>query len=681
MHDRSWIALIFAGLGLAGAVTPPAVGWWLGEPVGGASLFSGLIVGVLFALAWRRVDQLLLRPSARLAADVDSWLEQPGQDRSLVDLGSHALDRLPATISRLCDAARAQRQGLRRAALNASQRAEEQRAWLDVALRDLAESVVVCDQDHRVLFHNRAAERLLGGIGSGYGLGALVPRGALDHAQDCLKARMAAFGKGREGLIGTVLFSCLSRNGRQVLHGQMSLVLNPRQQASGYVVVFRDMSESWAELDPRDAVRQALTRDLRGPLGSLYAAAQMLADYPEMAASDRASFVKVVCEESARMTNRLETMAAGSGGSAPAVWPMADIHFSEVFASIAATLEQRLDIRLTMVGVPLWLHGDSHSLMEAFLALFAALHAQTGSSVFDMECMLGDRRVYLDVNWKGEPVPDGRLTHWLEAEINTALGPQRVKDVLDRHDSQPWSLAKRGGFAALRVPLPLARRPQFTDAEWTGLGHPPSLSEADSRAERLARAHNGVFAGRKLDHMAFVAVAAMVAPGIAPDGDLRRITGLGAVRIEDGRLLTARTFERAVSVGGRSEDGKPPLAVVLPQFWAFVGEAVLAVHDLGSCLGLLEQREAGGPYLPVVDTMLLSRLLDPDEMDHSLEATARRMGVRVGDHRTEIGKGLITAELLIRQLDRLRDEHIVTFDQLIEAARAHLTRDDALAEA
>lgn len=679
MRDRSWIALTFAGLGLAAALAPSAVAWWMGESAGLASGVSGIVVAGLFVTAWSWVDHLLLRPSARLALDVEDWLNGSAQDRPLAEIGVHGLDQLPFIIGNLCDAARSQRQGLRSAARAAVDRAEEQRAWLDVALRDLAESVVVCDLDHQVLFHNRAAERLLAGVGSGFGLGALVSRASLDHGLDCLKARMTAFGRGREDLIGTTVFSCLTRNGRQLLHGQMSLVLNARQVASGYVVVFRDLSENWADLDPRDAVRQALTRDLRGPLGSLYAAAQMLADYPDMAANDRTGFVAVVAEESVRMTNRLEAMAAGAGSSTPAVWPMADIHFSEVFASIATTLEQRLDIRLTMVGVPLWLHGDSHSLMEAFLALFAALHAHTGSSVFDMECMLGDRRIYIDINWKGMPVPEGRLTHWLEAEINTALGPQRVRDVLERHDSQPWSLSKRGGFAALRVPLPLPRRAQFKDEEWSGLGHSSPLSAAEQRAQLLVHANTGSFAGRKLDHMPFVAVSVVTPLGAALAGDHQRITALGAVRIEDGRLLTARSFERRVASGTeQSSDGKPPLIVVLPQFFSFAGDAVIAVHGIGSCMGLLEGDEG---HRPVFDTMMISALLDPDEGDHGLESVARRLGIRVGDHRTEIGKALLTAEILIGQMDRLREKGLGDFDVVMNAVRTHLSRTETLVEA
>lgn len=680
MRDRSWIALTFTGLALAGAATPFVAAAWLGGTIGGGTVVPALAVAGLFAFAWWRIDRLVLTPGARLAEAVETWLRTPGLDHPLHVLPDHRLDGLPDAIRHLADAASQQRRGLKQATRNAADRAEEQRNWLDVALRDLSESVVVCDTLHRVLFHNHAAGRLLGGVAEGHALSAQVPRAALDHALDCLKARLAALGGRLDGDVGTALFSCLIRHGRRVAHGQMSLVQAPRLGVTGYVVVFRDVSEGWADLDPHDAVAHALTRDLRGPLGALDAASQMLGDFPDMAPADRNGFIRIIGEECTRLRHRIDALAEGRGQAPQAVWPMADMHFSELFACVSASLKQRLDINLTMVGVPLWLHGDSQSLMEALLALFAALHVQTGRSAFDMECMLGDRRIYVDINWKGDPIPDGRLTQWLNGEINTQLGPQMVRDVLDRHDSQPWSLAKRGGFAALRLPLPLSRRPQFTEEEWSGLGSPPSLPEANKRAELLLRTMVGPHGGRALDRMPFVMVCAVLPPGAIQSGDHRRITALGAVRIEDGRLLTASSFERrigAVTVGG---DGAPPLPVVLPQFWTFAGDAVLAAHDIGLCLGLLEDREGSGITLPVLDTMVLSRLLDPDEDDHGLEATARRLGVRVGDHRTEIGKALIAAEILVRQIDRLREVGITRFDQVIEAVRSHLIRDKASTE-
>ncbi|OAN48029.1 hypothetical protein A6A04_04525 [Paramagnetospirillum marisnigri] len=690
MRDRSWIALTFAGLGLASLLAPAAAAWWLGQPLGAAQAMAGVLCATFLAVAWNWVDRLLLRPGDRLAREVEAWLAEGGDDRPLSGIGVHGLDSLPESVARLCDALRQQRQGLRQAARLAGDRAEEQRAWLDVALRDLSEAVVVCDSDHRVLFHNTEAERLLSGIASGFGLGAMLPRAALDHALDGLKARVSAFGKGLEGQIGTTEFACRSRDGNRVLSGRMSLVLGPSQnhrgqQPGGYVAVLRQHGNPDTSAS---ALRQTLARELRGPLGSLHAAAQMLQDFPAMSASERAGFVQIVTEEGDRMARRLERLAATEADDTQVIpWPMADIHFSEVFACVAATLEQRLDIHLTMVGVPLWLHGDSHSLMEAFLALFAALHAHTGATTFDMECMLGDSRVYVDVNWTGAPVPDGRLTHWLGAEINTTLGPQTVGEVLDRHDSQPWSLAKRGGFSALRVPLPLARRPQFSPEEWTGLGQPPSLSEAENRAEQMIRTHAGEFGGRALERMPFVAVAVQAPPGAVRAGDMRRISAIGAVRIEDGRLLTARSFDRRVSLGGsgegtdRDDGGKPPLAVVLPQFWGFVGQGVIVAHGIGQCLGLLEECEAAGGHPPVIDTMLLSRLLDPEAHDHGLEACARRLGLRMGEHRTEIGRALLTGEVLLGQIDRLHSLRIVNFDQLVAALRGNLARADSLMDA
>jgi DNA polymerase-3 subunit epsilon len=670
LKDRSRLTVTFMGLGLTAAAAPSLLAWALGDPVRIAHILGGVAAALLMAAAWNLVNQRLLRPTAELSDDLQRHLESPGVEHPPLELGLHSLDQLPNLVGRLRDAFRIQRQDLRNATRSADKLEEERRAWLDVALRELGEGVVLCSLDHQILYHNHAAERMLPGIGrSGTRLRTLVPPRSLDHAMDCLMARLNSFGKSRRELVGSVLFCCLTGGGKRLLQGQMSLTLTAGGNPAGYVVVFRNLSEIWADVDPGESVRLAIIRDLRGPLGSLYAAAQMLTDYPDMAPETRDTFVKVIGEESARMNDRLSATEAAA--STLTVWPLADIHFSELFSTIAAALGQRLDIKLTLVGVPLWLHGDSHSLMEAFLALFAALHAQTGSMAFDMECMLGDKLVYVDIVWKGDPIPDHRLTSWMGIEINAALGPQTIGQVLEHHSSQPWSLAKRGGFAALRVPLPLPQRPQFKEEEWNDLGQPPTLADAGLRATLLAHTGTGNFHGRALERMPFIVVAALIPLGARQAGDHNRITALGAVRVEDGRLLTAGTFERRLSGGDNS--GAPPLSIVLPQLWKFAGESVLAVHDAGTCLGLFDDGNGPGMNVLVVDTQVISRLLDPDREDHSLAAVARRLGVRVGEHRSEIGKALLTAEVLLGQMERLEAARITTFDQLVEAIRAHLT--------
>lgn len=640
MDDRHRIALVFAGWAAAVAAVAALLGLWGGGDVL-PSLSIAAAAGVALAALWYFVDRGLWQPASSLAEAVETLLRDPGRAEPFPHGQQHVLGRLPYAVYSLAEALRSRHLNYSRELSRAESRIEERRDWLTVALRDLSEAVLVCDLQHHILFRNAAAERIIGcgnGLAEGQSLDTRISGGALDHGLTCLRARWEALRHLRKDDVGAATFVCRTSAGR-TMQGRMSLVRGGKRGPGGYMVALRDLAEEWAALEPREALRNALTRDLRGPLGALRAAAETLADFPEMAADDRGRFVKAITDESLHLSSRIEALAAGHADAAQAAWPVADIHFAELFACVAGSLESRLDLKLTMVGIPLWLRGDSQSLMEAFLALFASLHVHTGCREFDLECMLGDRRVYVDVNWLGAPVADARLAGWLDADVNTALGPQRVRDVLERHGSEPWSLAKRGGIAALRVPLPLPRRPQFKEEDV--LPPPYSSPSPDLDAGIIARLTAGDFRGRPVGRVPYV----VIHPRLSDGGET---VALGAVLVDGGRTTTAGTLECR------------PEALR-----SFAGHSVVAVHGAAACLAVLR-----GGSAPVVDTMMLSRLLDPDEDDHSLEAVAGRLRIPLADRRTEVGRALAVAEVLSRQIERLGSIGIERFEQLMDALAA-----------
>ncbi|TAN60161.1 MAG: hypothetical protein EPN20_14060, partial [Magnetospirillum sp.] len=397
MNDRNRTALVFVGSAIVAVGAVVVAGWWWGgSPL--SLLATALAVGGAFAMAWRYIDHRVTAPASFLAAAVENLLRNPDGPEPFPELGHHLLGRLPDAVHSLTETMRSRRLDLSRLLRNAEGRLEERREWLEVALRDLSEAVLVCDLQHHVLFHNAAAVRIIGqgrGLEDSPSLDALVT--GANHALDCLQARSSALRHLPRAEIGAASFIGVTHSDKAVLRGRMSLVQGAKREPTGYVVALREINEEWAN-DPGEAARQALARDLRGPLGALSAAAETLANFPDMSPEDRGRFVAAINEEGARIGRRITSLASAYPDSSLTAWPIADIHFAELFASIARSLESRLDIKLTMVGIPLWLRGDSHSLMEAFLALFASLHAHTGCCDFDLECMLGDRRVYLDIN-------------------------------------------------------------------------------------------------------------------------------------------------------------------------------------------------------------------------------------------------------------------------------------------
>ena len=78
------------------------------------------------------------------------------------------------------------------------------------------------------------------------------------------------------------------------------------QVMSGYVLTVDNITKSLEEESRREKVLHSLTEGSRSALGSIRAAVANLIDYPDMDAELRERFVKVVDDEAARMSQRLD---------------------------------------------------------------------------------------------------------------------------------------------------------------------------------------------------------------------------------------------------------------------------------------------------------------------------------------------------------------------------------------
>jgi DNA polymerase-3 subunit epsilon len=332
-----------------------------------------------------------------------------------------------------------------------------------------------------------------------------------------------------------------------------------------------------------------------------------------------------------------------------------------------------------MTGVPLWLHADSHSLMRVLECLVRFVRKKCNVSEIDMEALLGDRRVYIDIVWKGDPIPQAAVDSMLTVSLPDTLAGMTVADVLARHDSEMWSQKhRREGYSLLRIPVPdspgqweaavepLSERPEFYD-----------FSLVD-RTQKL-----GDMAGRKLSSLQYV-VFDTETTGLRPsDGD--EILALAAVRIVNKRILSGERFEclvkpqhpipaSSVPFLDITEDmvrQEPPIQVVLPQFKSFVDDAVLVAHNGTFDMNFLQlMADKSGVKFenPILDTLLLSAIVEHDRTDHTLENIGRRLGVDVPGSHTTMGDCFVTAQIFLRLLELLEARGITTLGEVIAAS-------------
>ncbi len=150
-------------------------------------------------------------------------------------------------------------------------------------------------------------------------------------------------------------------------------------------------------------------------------------------------------------------------------------------------------------------------------------------------------------------------------------------------------------------------------------------------------------------------------------------------RIVEGGVVTGEGFERLVrpsgpaAIGRDAEElhgigwnevaGAPRPEEVLPEFFAFAGEAILAGHFVAGFDDLVLRRVARSrgmavPDNPMLDTCLLARRLMPDE-PHDLASLGRAFGVPYGQLHRGLPDATLNARVLIGLIDRLQREREV----------------------
>jgi DNA polymerase-3 subunit epsilon len=668
--------LLRLGVALAGliVITMVLLTAVLGKSAAPAVALAALaILAGILAVGWL-LHARVTQPLDSLALDL-LVIARDNPDHALRLGPRHRLERLLSAVAVLRQRLQRASQDTAAALAEATARAEEQKRRLEAILLDLSEGIVVCNLQHQVLLYNQAAAALVDPpltLGLGRSLFTVLTQEPVQYALDRLRHRP----HGAAAAVGDK-FVCGTADGRRLLQARLGLVLDTEQQPAGYVLALRDVGAELSAAARRDDLLQLATEGMRAPLGNLRAAAETVAQHPDLPPEQQAAFQRVILAETVALSERLETLARGYRELGGGQWLMAEIHSSDLLASLRRRLGGGQPLQLTPVGLPAWLYCDSLSLLVLLEHLLRRLGEQLGIAAFDMAFARADRRVHVDIIWTGTPIPAALIDGWLDRPLVGGLGPLTGRAVLQRHGSELWSQAGRAGEALLRLPLPSAE-PVAAAPDRT---HPPRPEFYDF--DLLQRPlPTGALAERPLRQISYV-VLDLETTGLRPsEGD--DIVELGAVRVVNGRVLTMETFGRLINPGRPIPKAsiefhgitdamvadKPPLAQVLPQFQRFAADAVLVAHNAAFDLKFLDQGAAACGLRfeqPVLDTLLLSAFIDPAEPDHSLDAIAARLGLGFARRHSALGDALVTAAILVKQIERLEERGLTRLADLQQA--------------
>lgn len=645
-------------------------------------------------------------PAARLLEQAQV-LASTDIERELPLAGSAELRGLAQVLNEFARQRGELKRDVRQQVADASRGVEQERNRLAALMSELTQSVVVCNLDGRILLYNNRARlqfralsegaALMGGaelIGLGRSIYKVFDRKLVAHALDSVQLRL------QRGVANPSAQFVTSTQGGQLLRVQMAPVRSVAAETSrqheaeeatsmlsGFVLMLDNITREFEQETERDQHLHHLSEGNRGSLANMQAAAELLSD-PGLDAATRDRLATVMRDEIHNMTQRMQTLTLHSSGGLATRWPLEDMLGADLVIAAQRRIETLAGVRVraSELDAALWLRLDSFSLLQALAYLAGRLHEDYGIKDFQLRLSgVDEHHAHLDLVWTGQAMSTETVMTWETdpMRIGSESISLTIREVVKRHGGEFWFERERVRQQALfRFLLPRASESLAIDA--TTFVHSASRPEYyDFDLFRMTES-TWVLDERRLVDLTFT-VFDTETTGLEPSaGD--EIIQIGAVRVLNGRLLRAEAFEQLVDPqrsipaasipihGIRPEmvQGQPTIAAALPAFHAYAHDTVLVAHNAAFDMRFLELKQdlCGVRFdQPVLDTLLLSAVVHPNQDSHRLEAIAERFEIPVIGRHTALGDAMVTAEVLLKLIPLLAEKGIHTLGQAREAAQ------------
>jgi len=401
-------------------------------------------------------------------------------------------------------------------------------------------------------------------------------------------------------------------------------------------------------------------------------------------------------------------------------------------AKVRIESRSALRCQTSLPDAPLWLQIDSFGLLQALEFLAVRLQESLSLARLQLRLTAAsETRAHLDLVWAGQPVSTETVMSWeldpmvlakpnssahadppgdpgnpeLAASTLALSSVLTVRDVVLRHGGEFWFERDRARQElCLRFALPLGAWAAEAELDNAAAStHQASSHRAGDAADRQAALSPAdsrpVFVdfdlfGRQVEDRAMheralkdldFTVFDTETTGLQPqNGD--RIIQIGATRVVAGKLLRAESFDQlidpqrdipaaGIEIHGITPQmlrGMPRITEVLPAFHVYTQDTVLVAHNAAFDMRFLQLQEADCGVRfdqPVLDTLLLSAVVHPQQESHRLEAIAQRFGITVIGRHTALGDALVTAELFLKLLPLLDAMGIHTLGQALQASQ------------
>lgn len=570
---------------------------------------------------------------------------------------------------------------------------DEERTRFAALMSELPNGVLVCNIDGQILLYNVQAQRLFsrgikaqnsvtrpqGLIGLGRSIFSILDRDPIVHALELLNT---ALNKGQPSPITNFMMTL--RDG-QYLRVNMAPVFVERQEQrkiSGFVLTLEDMTRQIESDTRRDMLIQSLTDDLQESLADIRNSICTILNQPEMPRAKLDAYRRTIDESSSAIAEMVAQAQINYATHLHSLSRMEYVLAENLLEVMANNISERFKIKVKRVADEgQWLMIDSYSTVQAVSHLAALL--KTRENIAELEISLekdSDDVAFMTILWPGRTISRQLLDEWKNTPLSTDTKDniRTLNKIIGKRQGEIKAYPEAGATAsAVQISIPPTRQDVPLPLQ-TSLEHRPICYEFDlfhqKGWEELGK--------QQLSKLTFV-VFDTETTGLNPShGD--EIIQLGAIRIVNSQLLYDETIDQlvdpqrhvpaeSVAIHGIEPHllvGQPTIDKILPHFHQFTENSVLVAHNAAFDMRFLQlQEEATGIRFdnPVLDTLLLSSVIHPNQSSHALEGLAERLGVHIVGRHTALGDAIVTGEVLVKMIPLLEAHGIHTLEDAFQA--------------
>ncbi len=648
------------------------------------------IIGALINLLFNDyiIPILKLAESARLISSVNP------EHRTKIKNASKEIQYLSEIINQSADASADLQRDVAGKIATAKATLNEERTRLAALMSELPHGVIVCNTDGQVLLYNQQAQELFkenpdtekgkapaqGILGLGRSIFSILDRDPIVHGLEMLhKCHIS----GRTKMVNNSMITlhtglCLRVNMAPFFTEQEDIKI-----ISGFVLTLEDMTHQIESDSRRDTLIQSLIDEQQKDLEEIRDSITNILDRHKLDPEELYSYRKKIDQASQSLHEKVNEARANYALHLHALSQNENVLANNLLEIISKNISERFSIKvIPMAPKGVWLQLDSYSMVQAISHLAGLLntHAKISEILMTLtadeqsgaELVIAWPKAETDLNlletWQLTPLitdTNGNLLNFKDTIDNLSGKITPISEISGKYTGVIISFPPIDQNRRLTIQSEVEHRPVsyefdlFNRGEWQELGQIPL---------------------RKLTYVVFDTETTGLNPS---KGD--EIIQIGAIRIVNGHLLYHEVIDQlidpkrfvpqeSVAIHGIKPTlliGQPTIDKILPHFHTFTENSVLVAHNAAFDMRFLQlQEEKTGIVFdnPVLDTLLLSSIIHPNQDSHSLDDLAERLNVTIVGRHTALGDAIVTGEVLVKMIPLLEAHGVYTLADALGAA-------------